>query len=64
LNGLDRFHLAMDAADRAGIAGTAVAALKRTMEEQLMEHRRYINQNGQDLPDIRNWRWDNPPRPE
>jgi len=27
------------------------------LEEKLIEHRTYINKNGEDLPEIRNWKW-------
>ncbi len=64
LNGLDRFHLAMGAIDRMPQTGVAGTQLKRRLEEQLLEHRRYINRNGQDLPEIRNWHWDNRHRQE
>ena len=32
-------------------------ALTRTLEAKLVEHRHYINANGQDMPEIRNWQW-------
>jgi xylulose-5-phosphate/fructose-6-phosphate phosphoketolase len=57
LNDLDRFHLAMDTVDRLPMTGEAGAALKRTLGEKLRQHRAYINQNGQDMDEIRNWTW-------
>jgi xylulose-5-phosphate/fructose-6-phosphate phosphoketolase len=57
LNDLDRFHLVMDAIDRLPQAGDAGAALKSRMAARLVEHRRYIREHGQDLPEIRQWRW-------
>jgi xylulose-5-phosphate/fructose-6-phosphate phosphoketolase len=56
LNELDRFHLAIGVVDRVD-AGGAGAQLKLRLQERLVEHRRYINQNGQDLPEVRDWRW-------
>ncbi|HQZ39911.1 MAG TPA: phosphoketolase family protein [Vicinamibacterales bacterium] len=57
LNDLDRFHLVMDTIDRLPQTGAAGARLKERLEQTLAEHRRYIEQYGQDLPDVRNWRW-------
>ena len=57
LNELDRFHLAMDAIDRLPQTGERGLSLKRTLQAKLVEHKRYIDDNGQDLPEIRNWKW-------
>ena len=57
LNELDRFHLAMDAIDRLPQTGERGLSVKRTLQAKLAEHKRYIEANGQDLPEIRNWKW-------
>jgi xylulose-5-phosphate/fructose-6-phosphate phosphoketolase len=57
LNELDRFHLAMDVIDRLPRPGDAALALKRRLRERLVEHRAYIEAEGQDLPEIRDWTW-------
>ena len=57
LNELDRFHLAMDAVDRLPQTGERGLSLKRTLQGKLAEHKHYIDANGQDLPEIRNWTW-------
>jgi xylulose-5-phosphate/fructose-6-phosphate phosphoketolase len=57
LNDLDRFHLAMDAIDRLPQTGERGANLKRQLLTRLDAHRQYINLNGQDMPEIRNWQW-------
>jgi xylulose-5-phosphate/fructose-6-phosphate phosphoketolase len=57
LNDLDRFHLVMDTVDRVPRAGGKGVGLKGLLEEKLVEHRRYIDKHGQDLPEIRNWTW-------
>ena len=57
LNDLDRFHLAMDAVDRLPQTGAAGVYLKQQLKEKLLEHRQYIEKYGQDLPEIRDWKW-------
>lgn len=57
LNDLDRFHLIMDTIDRLPQTGEKGQALKRLLEKKLIEHKRYIAKNGQDMPEIRNWKW-------
>jgi xylulose-5-phosphate/fructose-6-phosphate phosphoketolase len=57
LNDLDRFHLVMDTIDRLPQAGAAGARLKEQLTAKLVEHRHYIRAQGQDMPEIRNWRW-------
>jgi xylulose-5-phosphate/fructose-6-phosphate phosphoketolase len=56
LNRLDRFHLAMDAIDRAGF-GERAAKAKELLREKLTEHRSYIELFGEDMPEIRQWTW-------
>jgi xylulose-5-phosphate/fructose-6-phosphate phosphoketolase len=57
LNDLDRFHLVMDAIDRLPQTGERGALLMRQLGDKLVEHRQYIEANGEDMPEIRNWRW-------
>jgi xylulose-5-phosphate/fructose-6-phosphate phosphoketolase len=57
LNDIDRFHLAMDTIDRLPQTGGRGLAVKRKLKEKLIEHKIYIEKNGHDLPEIRNWRW-------
>jgi xylulose-5-phosphate/fructose-6-phosphate phosphoketolase len=57
LNDLDRFHLVMDVIDRVPQAGEKGASLKQQLQHKLVEHKQYIDKYGQDLPEIRNWRW-------
>ena len=57
LNDLDRYHLAMDAINRLPQTGEKGLHLKRQLKAKLIEHRQYINTHGEDLPEIRNWKW-------
>jgi len=57
LNELDRFHLAMSALDRLPHLGNAGMQLRILLSERLRAHRRYICQYGEDMPEIREWKW-------
>ncbi len=63
LNDLDRFHLVMDTIKRVPKTGDAGVELNKRLTEKLVEHRQYINEHGQDLPEIRNWKWNEGQRP-
>ena len=56
-NDIDRFHLVMDTIDRLPQTGAAGAALKRRLADKLVKHKQYICQHGQDMPEIRDWKW-------
>jgi xylulose-5-phosphate/fructose-6-phosphate phosphoketolase len=58
LNDLDRFHLVMDVIDRVPGLREAAGGLREELVEKRAEHRRYIREHGEDMPEIRNWRWD------
>ena len=60
LNDLDRFHLVMDVIDRVPKTGDKGIYLKQQLQDKLVEHKQYIDKHGQDLPEIRNWKWGNP----
>ena len=57
LNDLDRFHLAIDVVDRVRQTGELGSRLKLLMQRKLVEHKKYIDVHGEDLPEIRNWTW-------
>jgi xylulose-5-phosphate/fructose-6-phosphate phosphoketolase len=57
MNDLDRFHLVGDVIDRVPTLGPRAAYAKQALRDKLLEHRQYICRHGEDLPEIRNWRW-------
>lgn len=59
LNEMDRFHLVMDAIDRLPQTGSKGTYLKQKLQDKLIAHKQYININGEDMPEIRNWKWVN-----
>jgi len=59
LNDMDRFHLVIDVIDRLPQTGSKGTYLKQKLQDKLIEHKHYINTNGEDMPEIRNWKWIN-----
>ena len=57
MNDLDRFHLVMDVIERAELESEAAQNLYETMQKKLIEHKNYIEENGEDMPEVRNWTW-------
>jgi xylulose-5-phosphate/fructose-6-phosphate phosphoketolase len=57
LNDLDRFHLAEDVIDRVADPGTNAAYAKQEIRDRLLEHRQYVHRHGEDMPEIRDWKW-------
>ncbi|UCF87972.1 MAG: phosphoketolase family protein [bacterium] len=57
LNDLDRFHLVSDVADRVPAMASAAAYIKQFVRGKLIEHREYIQKYGEDMPEVRDWRW-------
>jgi xylulose-5-phosphate/fructose-6-phosphate phosphoketolase len=59
-NDIDRFHLVKDVVDRVSSLGPRAAYLTQIIRDKLIDHQRYIRQHGEDMPEIRNWKWSNP----
>ena len=58
VNDLDRFHLAGDVVDRVTHVGSSAAYVKQAIRDKLVDHKLYIAEHGEDLPEIRDWQWD------
>jgi xylulose-5-phosphate/fructose-6-phosphate phosphoketolase len=56
-NDLDRFHLVADVAQRVKRLGPREAHTRQLMRDRLATHRDYIREHGEDLPEIRDWVW-------
>jgi xylulose-5-phosphate/fructose-6-phosphate phosphoketolase len=57
LNELDRFHLARDVVDRVPRLQHVGAHFLQFVRNKLVEHKQYICEYGDDMPEIRDWRW-------
>jgi xylulose-5-phosphate/fructose-6-phosphate phosphoketolase len=57
MNDLDRFHLAGDVIDRVERLGSNAAYLKQELNEKLMQHKDYIHRYGEDMPEVKGWKW-------
>ena len=58
-NKLDRFHLVMDALKYLPKLGDKKASLIEWCKDKLIEHKEYIKEHGEDMPYIKNWKWNN-----
>jgi xylulose-5-phosphate/fructose-6-phosphate phosphoketolase len=57
LNNIDRFQLTLDAIRRVARLKSQVAAAEQWYSEQIQRHKLYVAENGDDLPEVKNWRW-------
>lgn len=57
LNDLDRFHLVMDVVDRVPRLAQHRAYIRDYIQNKLIDHKNYIYQYGDDMPEIKNWKW-------
>ena len=57
LNDMDRFHLVQDTIERLPQLEDTCAYLKQEMQDKLISHKNYIQEFGEDMPEIRNWKW-------
>jgi xylulose-5-phosphate/fructose-6-phosphate phosphoketolase len=57
LNDLDRFHLFGDVIDRVPQLGPRAAYAKQAIRDKIIEHKQYIAEHGEDMPEVESWRW-------
>ena len=57
MNDLDRFHLLGDVIDRVPSLSARAAYAKQFIRDKLLDHKQYIHTHGEDIPEIRNWKW-------
>jgi xylulose-5-phosphate/fructose-6-phosphate phosphoketolase len=57
LNNIDRFQLSLDAVRRVPRLASQVDAAEQWYSEAIQRHKLYVAENGDDLPEIKNWRW-------
>ena len=61
LNDPGRFHLVMDTSDCVPQIGDQDIYLKQRLKDKLIAHKQYIHKRGLDLPEIRDWKWQESP---
>lgn len=56
MNDMDRYRLVIDAIDRLPQIGAKGDHLKQEMKDKLIDHKRYICEYGEDMPEVRDWK--------
>ena len=54
---LDRFHLVIGVIDHVSKLGSQAAHVRQELQFKLIENREYAHMHGEDMPEVRNWRW-------
>ena len=57
MNQIDRYDLAMDVIDRVTRLQATSGSARETLKNKLIEHRLYVREHGEDMPEIRDWQW-------
>jgi xylulose-5-phosphate/fructose-6-phosphate phosphoketolase len=57
LNNIDRFQLTLDAIKRVPRMAAHADAAEQWYSESIQRHKLYVSENGDDLPEIKDWRW-------
>ncbi len=58
-NKIDRFNLVIDALRYLPQLGNRSSRLVQWCKDKLVEHKNYIKEYGEDLPEVKNWKWNN-----
>jgi xylulose-5-phosphate/fructose-6-phosphate phosphoketolase len=64
LNEIDRYHLVIDVVERVPKLESRAADIVQTMREKLIQHRQYVTTYGDDMPEVKDWKWGNAKRHE
>lgn len=57
MNELDRYHLAIEALNRLPLAAGIAEPIITSLQEKLQQHHDYVREHGEDMPEIRDWKW-------
>jgi len=57
LNELDRFHIAGSVVDRVPRCAKIGGHFKQMLRDKLVEHHHYVREYGDDMPEIKDWKW-------
>ena len=57
MNDLDRFHLVADVIDRIPLRSSQADYTKQALRDKRLEHKQYIAEHGEDMPEISRWKW-------
>lgn len=57
MNDLDRFKLVMDVIDRVPGLAAKSTHIRQAMEEKRITHKQYVREHGDDMPEIKEWKW-------
>jgi xylulose-5-phosphate/fructose-6-phosphate phosphoketolase len=57
LNNLDRYALALDAIRRVPRLADRIGRAEQTYWSAMERHKLYISEHGEDLPEVREWKW-------
>jgi xylulose-5-phosphate/fructose-6-phosphate phosphoketolase len=60
MNDMDRYHLVMDVIDRVPGLARRAATVRQEMVDRRARHHEYVRRTGEDLPEVRDWRWPSP----
>ncbi len=58
VNEVDRYHLVEDVIDRVPLLGSKAAYIKQDIHNKLIDHKEYISIHGEDMPEVKDWKWD------